>query len=99
MSRPTARNGSTRSCGKRRRRPRFAWTVLWRPRDYADVVARSAGGGGIAVPIVGVIIAVDTGQPSRANSSTNRGANGASGPVNRTLDGSGLLCMDLLLSV
>ena len=37
-------------------------SVLWRPPDYADVVARSAGGGGIAAPIVGVIIAVDTAQ-------------------------------------
>ena len=63
------------------------------------MVARSAGGGGIAVPIVGVIIAVDTGQPRRANSSTNPGANGASGPVTRILDGLGVLCMDLLLYV
>ena len=62
-------------------------------------MARSAGGGGIAIPIVGVIIAVDTGSPRRTNSSTNPGANGASGPVNRTLDGLGVLCMDLLLYV
>jgi len=37
-------------------------SVFWRPPDYADVVARSAGGGGIAAPTVGVIIAVDTAQ-------------------------------------